>query len=80
MVSDKAGDMASKIKPLLSGGRVKLKSFVKQCRRILTIATKPGKTEYFGLSKVVAAGVLLLGVVGFILYLVFYAIKSLFPV
>ncbi|MCK4429583.1 MAG: protein translocase SEC61 complex subunit gamma [Candidatus Aenigmarchaeota archaeon] len=54
---------------------VKLKSFLKQCRRILTIATKPSKEEYIDYSKVIAIGVLFLGVFGFILYIIFRFIK-----
>lgn len=50
----------------------KIKSFLKQCRRILTIATKPDKEEYISYSKIIAIGVLLLGVFGFILYIIFY--------
>ena len=50
----------------------KLKPFLKQCKRILTIATKPDKAEYISYSKIIAIGVLLLGVFGFILYTIFY--------
>ncbi len=49
----------------------KLKTFLKQCKRILTIATKPGKDEYFSYSKIIAIGVLALGLFGFIFYLIF---------
>jgi len=56
---------------MLSGLKTKLVSFMGQCRRIITIATKPTKMEYAALAKVVAAGVAVLGVVGFLLYLVF---------
>jgi protein transport protein SEC61 subunit gamma-like protein len=50
----------------------KLKIFLKQCKRILTIATKPDKEEYISYSKIIAIGVLLLGAFGFILYTIFY--------
>ncbi len=49
----------------------KLASFIGQCRRIVTIATKPSRKEYFDLGKVVAAGVAVLGLIGFVLYLLF---------
>ncbi|OYT43040.1 MAG: protein translocase SEC61 complex subunit gamma [Candidatus Aenigmarchaeota archaeon ex4484_56] len=49
----------------------KLKSFIKQCRRILTIASKPSKEEYMEYTKVITIGVLLLGAIGFILYAIF---------
>jgi len=50
----------------------KTKQFLKQCRRILTIATKPDKEEYINYSKIIAIGVLLLGAFGFIIYVIFY--------
>ncbi len=49
----------------------KLKTFLKQCKRILTIATKPGKDEYLSYSKIIAIGVFALGLFGFIFYLIF---------
>jgi len=49
----------------------KLVTFLGQCRRIFTIATKPSRKEYFDLAKVVAAGIGLIGLAGFILYLLF---------
>jgi len=49
----------------------KLVSFIGQCRRIVTIATKPSRKDFIDLAKVVAAGVAVLGLIGFILYLVF---------
>ncbi len=52
--------------------RKKLKLFLKQCRRILTIATKPDGEEYISYSKIIAIGVLLLGAFGFVLYFIFY--------
>ena len=49
----------------------RLKSFTKQCKRILTIASKPDKEEYINYSKIIALGVLVLGVFGFIIYILF---------
>jgi protein transport protein SEC61 subunit gamma-like protein len=49
----------------------KIKPFIKQCRRILTIATKPDKEEYISYSKIIAIGVLILGIFGFIIYAIF---------
>ncbi len=49
----------------------KLKTFMKQCKRILTIATKPSKEEYLSYSKIIAIGVLALGLFGFIIYIIF---------
>jgi protein transport protein SEC61 subunit gamma and related proteins len=56
---------------MLGAVKVKLVTFLGQCRRIFTIATKPNKKDYLDLAKIVAAGVALIGLVGFILYLLF---------
>ncbi|MCD6274556.1 MAG: protein translocase SEC61 complex subunit gamma [Candidatus Aenigmarchaeota archaeon] len=50
----------------------KIRSFLKQCRRIMSIATKPDKEEYINYAKIIAIGVFLLGMMGFILYVIFY--------
>ena len=49
----------------------KLKLFFKQCRRIMAIAVKPDKDEYIGYSKIIALGVLILGLFGFVIYALF---------
>lgn len=49
----------------------KLVSFLGQCRRIMTIATKPNRKDYIDLAKIVGAGVGLIGLAGFLLYIIF---------
>lgn len=49
----------------------RVKSFLNQSKRILTVASKPDKEEYVNYSKVIALGVLVLGVFGFIIYTIF---------
>jgi len=49
----------------------KLKLFFKQCRRIMAVAVKPDKDEYIGYSKIIALGVLILGLFGFVIYALF---------
>jgi len=56
----------------------KIRSFLKQCRRIMSIATKPDKEEYINYAKIIAIGVLLLGMLGFILYVIFYYLSLYF--
>jgi len=38
----------------------------------MSIATKPDKEEYINYAKIIAIGVFLLGMMGFILYVIFY--------
>ncbi|MBN2095582.1 MAG: protein translocase SEC61 complex subunit gamma [Candidatus Aenigmarchaeota archaeon] len=63
---------------MLEGAKGKLVSFLGQCKRIMTIATKPSKSDYLSLSKVVAAGVALIGALGFLLYLLFNLVITRF--
>lgn len=43
---------------------------IKQYIRILQLTRKPSKDEFLNISKVAGAGILLIGVIGFAIYLV----------
>ena len=43
---------------------------LKQCKRVLRVARKPDREEYFQFSKVTALGIAIIGVMGFIFVLV----------
>lgn len=45
-------------------------NFLKQCKRVLRVARKPDREEYFQFSKVTALGIAIIGVIGFIFVLV----------
>jgi len=47
----------------------KLKRFWKETVRVMRILKKPDRTEYFGLTKVTGLGLAIIGVIGFILFL-----------
>ncbi|MDP3728887.1 MAG: protein translocase SEC61 complex subunit gamma [bacterium] len=49
---------------------VKLKSFLKECKRVLQITKKPSKTEYKTLVKVTGIGILIIGALGFTITIV----------
>ena len=44
--------------------------FIKQSKRVLKVARKPDREEYFQFSKVTALGIAIIGVMGFIFVLV----------
>ena len=49
-------------------GRVeKLRNFITECKRVLRIAKKPSKQEYWTITKVSGIGLLLIGFAGFLL-------------
>jgi len=47
----------------------KAKSFLIQCKRVWMILKKPTKKEFTLTAKIASIGVLLLGLLGFIIYL-----------
>ena len=47
----------------------KFKSFVIQCKRVLKITKKPSKDEFKMIVKVSGIGSLIIGALGFIIYL-----------
>lgn len=48
----------------------RLKRFVLECRRVLTVTRKPTKVEFKTIVKVSGAGILLIGFIGFIMQMV----------
>ena len=43
--------------------------FIKQSKRVLKVARKPDREEYFNFSKVTAIGIVIIGVIGFVIVL-----------
>jgi len=48
--------------------------FLKNSRRLLKYATKPGRQEIYQVSKIIFFSIIAIGVLGFILKLIFNAI------
>ncbi len=48
----------------------KVKRFLKETRRVLHITKKPNKAEYSSLVKVTGLGIAIIGVIGFVLFLI----------
>lgn len=40
--------------------------FIKDCKRVLKVAKKPDADEYTKIAKITAAGILLIGAIGFV--------------
>ncbi len=47
----------------------KLKDFVKECVRVLRITKRPDKEEFLTIVKVSGFGILIIGLIGFILHM-----------
>lgn len=47
----------------------KSKTFLMECRRVLTVTKKPTKTEFGSIVKVTGIGILVIGLIGFIIHM-----------
>jgi protein transport protein SEC61 subunit gamma-like protein len=45
----------------------KLKSFIEKCKRVWMVLKKPTKDEFLKVAKVSAAGILIIGALGFLI-------------
>jgi protein transport protein SEC61 subunit gamma and related proteins len=53
----------------------KIKKTLKEWRRVYKITKKPGKEEYLAVVKVTGLGILVIGVIGFAIFLVVELMK-----
>lgn len=52
-----------------------LRKFLYECKRVLQVARKPDKDEYWTVAKVTGLGVIIIGVLGFVIMLIAELIK-----
>ncbi|MFH1420817.1 MAG: protein translocase SEC61 complex subunit gamma [Candidatus Aenigmatarchaeota archaeon] len=52
----------------------KIKNFIRQSRRVLMVSSKPDKDEYKLSVKITGAGILIVGVIGFVIFLIVKAL------
>ena len=46
------------------------KNFIKECRRVLKITKKPSRDEFKAVVKVSGLGILLIGFIGFLIFII----------
>jgi protein transport protein SEC61 subunit gamma-like protein len=49
---------------------VLMRDFLNKCKRVFRVSRKPDKDEYMEITKVTGIGILLIGVVGFVIMLI----------
>jgi len=49
----------------------KITEFIRQCLRVVRVATKPDSGEFLAAVKVTGLGILIIGIVGFAIYMLF---------
>jgi len=50
--------------------RESILNFIKQSKRVLRVSKKPSREEYLNVSKVTGIGIIIIGVVGFIISII----------
>ena len=55
----------------------KIKDKIKQYKRVLAVAHKPDKEEFISSMKITGAGIIFLGLIGFIIFLIYFLIQSI---
>jgi protein translocase subunit secE/sec61 gamma len=45
-------------------------NFLKLCQRVLHVSKKPDRSEYFNVAKITGIGVIIIGVVGFVVSMI----------
>ena len=48
----------------------RLDKFVKDSKRVLKVARNPDKDEYIDFAKVTTLGIIIIGLIGFVIYLI----------
>jgi len=51
-------------------------NFIKQCQRVLKVSRKPDREEYINVAKVTGIGIILIGVIGFIIIIISQLIQG----
>jgi len=54
-----------------------IKKFIEQCKRVIMVSSKPDKDEFEQTAKVVALGMAVIGLLGFIIFIVIQLIGGI---
>lgn len=63
-------------KPKGPGIFARIKNKIAQYRRVLSVARKPDRGEYFSTMKITGTSLILIGSIGFIIFLTYYLVRS----
>ncbi|MGZ7046869.1 MAG: protein translocase SEC61 complex subunit gamma [Methanobacterium sp.] len=47
-----------------------ISQFLRQCRRVLYVSKRPDRDEYINVAKITGIGVIIIGVIGFVISLI----------
>lgn len=57
--------------------RERIKNFLSQCRRVITVASKPDKEELKTSIKITGIGIIIIGMIGFVISMIFQIMELL---
>lgn len=60
-----------KLKETVGGAFRGIGLFLQQCKRVLTVSSKPGKEEFNLSAKITGMGLIIIGVIGFLIFMTF---------
>jgi protein transport protein SEC61 subunit gamma-like protein len=55
---------------------IKLKSFINECKRVLIVTKKPSKLEFKTIIKASGLGMMIIGLLGFVIQMIYVIIKQ----
>ncbi|MGZ7043017.1 MAG: protein translocase SEC61 complex subunit gamma [Methanobacterium sp.] len=47
-----------------------ISQFLRQCRRVLYVSKRPDRDEYINVAKITGIGIIIIGVIGFVISLI----------
>jgi len=53
---------------------IDIKGFIEDAKRIFTISKKPTKEEFLAMLKVVGLGIIIIGIIGYFISLIFFGL------
>lgn len=71
-------DIGSRFRKLILGEEMNIKEKLQNYRRVLTIASKPSKDDFISTARICAIGIIIIGVIGFMLYLIALMLPQIF--
>lgn len=64
-------------KPKGPGLFSRIKNKISQYKRVVNVSRKPEKEEFISSVKITGTGIILIGVIGFIIFLLYFLIRTL---
>ena len=71
-------EKARKDKPKKPGIFSRLKNTLTNYKRVVDVARKPEREEFLSSAKITGTGIVLIGIIGFIIFLIYFLINGLF--